>query len=437
MDNLTHSLVGYAVAKSAKHLRFKKLDLTEKFKNPKISSFLIFISILAANFPDLDLLYSLYDSSQLGYLVHHRGHTHTFILALPQALIALVLSALIFKIKDKVIWCWGFVLIAINISLHIALDSLNIYGVHPFYPWDNQWYYGDRVFIIEPWIWFSILPLAITPIKKVLSVKLVLILFFLMTLGLAYKIEMMTMGTGLILSFYFLLMLWLFNKMFESTKTILALSFTLITILGFIVEGLRVEEKIRIIFQNQNKIVAESVGNPVDLKIDSSQLVDLAMTPYPGNPFCWNIYSVRLLGDDSYNVAVGQFQSQNFWIFKCPKGMFNKEKNNNLKLTQKNDELNKIKEIPKIQGMKWIQVYEASKNKLFNDQDDCRLKNWFQFVRIPYQTESGNYVDLRFYSRSSRAGFSDLDLNDQSQKCVKIQAPWVAPRKKLLLDNNN
>lgn len=431
MDNLTHSLVGYAIAKSAKHLKFKKLDLTEKFKDPKISSFLIFVSILAANFPDLDLLYSLYDSSQLGYLVHHRGHTHTFILALPQALIALVLSALIFKIKDKVVWCWGFVLIAINICLHIALDSLNIYGVHPFYPWDNQWYYGDRVFIIEPWIWFSILPLAITPIKKVLSVKSVLILFFLITLVLAYKIEMMTVGTVLILSIYFLLMLWFFNKMIESTKTILALSFTLITILGFIVEGLRVEAKIRTVFEYEKTKINKSITNFTDLNSKTSQLIDLAMTPYPGNPFCWNIYSVRLLEDDNYNVAVGQFQSQNFWIFKCPKGMFNKEKNNDLKLTQMNDQLNKIKEIPKIQGMKWIQVYETSKNKLFNDQDDCRLKNWFQFVRIPYQTNSGNYVDLRFYSRSSRAGFSDLDLNDQSQKCVKAQAPWLPPRQDL------
>jgi inner membrane protein len=146
MDNITHSLVGYAVAKTAKHLKVK--GLSDKLNDPKVSLFFIFISILAANFPDLDLIYSLYDSSKLGYLVHHRGHTHTFLLALPQAVFALVFSALVFRIKDKILWLWGFIFILVNIILHISLDALNIYGVHPFFPWDNQWYYGDSVFII-------------------------------------------------------------------------------------------------------------------------------------------------------------------------------------------------------------------------------------------------------------------------------------------------
>src|SRR4029453_7993236 len=36
---------------------------------------------------------------------------------------------------------------------HLALDALNSYGVHPFYPADNRWYFGDAVFILEPWLW--------------------------------------------------------------------------------------------------------------------------------------------------------------------------------------------------------------------------------------------------------------------------------------------
>jgi hypothetical protein len=29
--------------------------------------------------------------------------------------------------------------------------------VHPFWPLDNRWYYGDLIFILEPWIWVAIL----------------------------------------------------------------------------------------------------------------------------------------------------------------------------------------------------------------------------------------------------------------------------------------
>ncbi len=432
MDNLTHSLVGYAVAKSAKHLKFKKLDLSERFKDPKISSFLIFVSIFAANFPDLDLIYSLYDSSKLGYFIHHRGHSHTFILAFPQALIALFISALIFKIKDKLIWWWGLVLITINICLHIALDFLNIYGVHPFFPWDNQWYYGDRVFIIEPLIWFSILPLAITPLKKVLSIKSVLILFFISTLFLAFKIQMMSLGTVLALGFYFIAMIWFFNKMIESTKTIVALGFTALMILSFIVEGIRVEDKITSAFNSKlNGLLLNGDGKE-SAKNTASQFIDLAMTPYPGNPFCWNVYSSRILGEDGFNVAVGQFQSRDFWLFKCPKGMFDTNKKTNGPVLNLTKDFLKSRQIPKLEGMKWIQVYEGSKKKIFNDQNDCRLKNWFQFVRIPYLYDSGKYVDLRFHSRSSQESFSDLDLNDETHKCVKLPAPWIPPRSGLL-----
>ena len=46
-----------------------------------------------------------------------------------------------------------FSLIAAAAASHLLLDALNSYGVHPFYPFDNTWYFGDAVFIFEPWLW--------------------------------------------------------------------------------------------------------------------------------------------------------------------------------------------------------------------------------------------------------------------------------------------
>ena len=44
--------------------------------------------------------------------------------------------------------------------LHIGMDFMNNYGVHPFWPVDSRWWYGDSVFIIEPLLWAACAPLA-------------------------------------------------------------------------------------------------------------------------------------------------------------------------------------------------------------------------------------------------------------------------------------
>src|SRR5688572_21591492 len=36
---------------------------------------------------------------------------------------------------------------------HPALDWLNTYGVRLLMPFDGRWFYGDTLFIIDPWFW--------------------------------------------------------------------------------------------------------------------------------------------------------------------------------------------------------------------------------------------------------------------------------------------
>jgi inner membrane protein len=42
---------------------------------------------------------------------------------------------------------------AIGVATHPALDWLNNYGVRWLMPFDGRWFYGDAVFIIDPWVW--------------------------------------------------------------------------------------------------------------------------------------------------------------------------------------------------------------------------------------------------------------------------------------------
>lgn len=68
MDNLSHSVVGLAAG-----------ELTHRL--------LLLACWLSSNFPGFDLLFTHLPLSPLGYLLHHRGHTHTLLHALPQALL--------------------------------------------------------------------------------------------------------------------------------------------------------------------------------------------------------------------------------------------------------------------------------------------------------------------------------------------------------------
>lgn len=45
---------------------------------------------------------------------------------------------------------------AIAILSHPALDTLNTYGVRWLMPFSGRWYYGDTLFIVDPWVWLAL-----------------------------------------------------------------------------------------------------------------------------------------------------------------------------------------------------------------------------------------------------------------------------------------
>ena len=89
MDNLTHSLVGLAVGELADRSLPQHADPATARTRRRV---LLATGALASNFPDLDLVLTPLLAPPLGYLLHHRGHTHTLLYALPQ--IALLLGLL-------------------------------------------------------------------------------------------------------------------------------------------------------------------------------------------------------------------------------------------------------------------------------------------------------------------------------------------------------
>src|SRR3954452_17512634 len=96
------------------------------------------VAALGNNLPDLDFVYSGITPRPLGYLLHHRGHTHTVIAAFAFALVTLGTAAVVARRQrlawSRCDWIWLAALSVLSPLVHIAMDFSNNYGVHPFWP---------------------------------------------------------------------------------------------------------------------------------------------------------------------------------------------------------------------------------------------------------------------------------------------------------------
>jgi len=141
MDNLCHTLTGAALGEAG-------LKRRTRFGSAAL--------MLAANLPDLDVLVFATDVPSVAF---RRGWTHGVI---AQALLPLVLTAVMLVVArlrpargaGPPIRVRGLLLLSYaGVLSHVALDLLNPYGLRLLAPFDWRWFYGDVLFIIDPWLW--------------------------------------------------------------------------------------------------------------------------------------------------------------------------------------------------------------------------------------------------------------------------------------------
>jgi inner membrane protein len=51
---------------------------------------------------------------------------------------------------------WLLLLSYVGLYSHIFLDFLNNYGIRLLTPFDWRWFYGDTLFIMDPWLWLTL-----------------------------------------------------------------------------------------------------------------------------------------------------------------------------------------------------------------------------------------------------------------------------------------
>jgi inner membrane protein len=144
LDNLTHSLVGAVLGRTG----LKRLT-------PRAMPALI----ISANLPDIDSWVApLWGEDPLAV---HRGFTHGFggLFTMPFLAFAIILlSEKLWLGKEGRIKLDALLFVCfIGTLSHPILDFLNTYGTRLAEPFSHRWFYGDTLFIIDPWIWIMLI----------------------------------------------------------------------------------------------------------------------------------------------------------------------------------------------------------------------------------------------------------------------------------------
>jgi len=140
VDNVCHTLVGAAVAQAGFKQRTALATAT---------------AAIAANLPDIDVLVFATDIPSVAF---RRGITHG---APAQLLLPIACAAIMYAVGRRraspagpgVHFGWLLTLSYIGIVTHVFLDFLNTYGIRLLSPVSQTWFYGDAVFIVDPWLW--------------------------------------------------------------------------------------------------------------------------------------------------------------------------------------------------------------------------------------------------------------------------------------------
>jgi inner membrane protein len=144
MDTLTHSLLGLTASKAGLE---------------KLSPGATLCCIVAANAPDIDFI-AVFFGDRWTLLRYHRGVTHAIVGTLALTLLVPLVLWLgdwlraIVRHRARVVSFRGLLLASLILSVsHPVMDWTNNYGVRPFLPWNDRWFYGDLVFIVDPFLW--------------------------------------------------------------------------------------------------------------------------------------------------------------------------------------------------------------------------------------------------------------------------------------------
>lgn len=418
MDNVTHGLAGLLLA----DITIAAVERRTGQATPRgFRRAAVLLGVVAAEFPDADLLYSgdVLGMGKLGYLLHHRGHTHTVVFAI---VIALVLwgVVLLLRRESRAAPERGALLalaMAGTVS-HLLLDFTNSYGVHPFWPLDNRWFYGDAIFIVEPWLWV----VAIAPLWFGFRSgfgRAVLAMAFVGILAAAWYVDMVDADVALVLTISAVLWFALMRVLGTSAR------------LGAAVAAWLVVESVAF-------VASHSARSHVETATRDTQLMDVVLTSAAANPLCQNAIVIELDGS-RYTVSTATVAA---WpalrsALRCAGG-----EQALLGARAASPAIGGgMQPSPREPGAEivWRQIWSAPASELRTlARNHCEVAAALEFMRAPVWEQRADgrvrLSDLRYGSGGN--GFADVEFAATPRVCPDAVPGWIPPRQDVLMGGN-
>lgn len=426
MENLTHTLIGLAAGESfARCTRGTEAGLPQAARR----TLFVVLAAIGGNAPDVDLAWSYTASDRrLGYMLEHRGYTHT-------VLGCLVLAALLYagaewwmhsrrlvpSARDR----FHLALVAVfGTLLHLGMDTLNSYGVHPFWPFDSRWFYGDSIFIAEPLFW-----LASAPLVFVVRSWVARVLVGLAVLAAVAAAVWMHRGEPLVDLGIVVVALGLLVVGRHASLRAAALTSTAAMV---VVVGVSVA---------CGAMAASRADAIAGSWFRGYRTLDHILTPTPTYPLCWDLLLLQTRGDlytvrhGLLSVAPGPVPAGHCpTVFPLRPLSGTSRSRASAATASEAAAIRLLPPSPPVTPMVapgssailWFGEYSMSKAQLLRlVHDNCQAAALMQFARAPFAFQYGkawHLGDLRF---AQGAGFQ---IEVSGPAACSIHVPWVPPR---------
>lgn len=412
MENVAHALAGLLVAKGVVALRERREGARP---SARFVSHAAWVSALANNVPDGDMVLTPLTGGKLGYLLHHRGHTHTLPIGILLGLAVALVSLAWWKRRagsaaeggDR---RWLLLLGAVGPIVHLTMDGWNTYGVHPFWPIVDRWFYGDAVFIVEPLLWLAAVPFLFRDAVSRAG-RVILGLIGALGLGLPWlvgsfvplelRLVILAFGAGTAT------LAWRLPAERHAPASLLAF---------FVVPAM---------FLGTGVAARAVVARATAEAFPGESTVDIASTAWPSNPLCWSAITVTTSSEGELVLrrASLALAPSILPLARCPSSRGDT-------ITAP---LTEVRASPR-PDLRWEGEHRTPLARWRELGARCDVAAAMRFIRVPFLVEKAESLivgDLRF-DRDERLDFGELELPLEVGPCPKFVPPWEPPRVKEL-----
>jgi inner membrane protein len=397
LDNVTHTFIGAAMAECA----------VPQGAQARTRTVFIAAGVVAANATDVDVLYSGLTEAPLGYLLHHRGHSHT----LPGLA---VLGLLIWWGLRYLPWTRSavtgmerrsIVLIGVALLSHLLMDTANSYGTHLFYPFSHRWVYGDAVFVLEPWLWVILgAGLALNARRYWRAVPALLALAPLAAIGAVGLLQARVLTAMLAAVAVIAVATRAWDRQ-RRAAVMLAVATAIFVLMPAVSRAAKAEARRTL------------------QAMESGQIIDIVSDANPGVPWCWSVLTVQKADEGPAEALVARKGTLSLLPRVWPAAS-----------CASAGVMSRHWGPPETSGAtlwhrRWrIDVEELRALYAAN----CRVRAWLQFGRVPY-VGSGSIADLRFEHPIGQ-NFTPMAVDSGQRGCPAFVTSWELPRHDVLTD---